>query len=64
MGAVITVDFRHRKRAPAAVEACYAPLPDAGLNALSCVFPLLCLYAPMLALWGICCLPLPGHART
>jgi hypothetical protein len=60
MGAVITVDFRHRKRAPAAVEACHAPLP----GALPHAFQMLCLYAPMLALWGICCLPLPGHART
>jgi hypothetical protein len=64
MGAVIAVDFRQRKRAPAALEAGHAPLPDAGSTAHPHAFQLLCLYAPMLALWGICCLPLPGQSRT
>jgi hypothetical protein len=64
MGAVITVDFRRRERAQAAVEAGQEPLPIAGPTALPCAFQLLCLYAPMLALWGICCLPLAGQSRT
>lgn len=64
MGAVIAVDFRRRERAPAAVEAGQGPLSDAGPTALPCAFQLLCLYPPMLALWGICCLPLVGQYRT
>jgi hypothetical protein len=61
MGAVIAVDFRLKKRTPHE-----RPLPflATDLAAPLSVSQVIWVYAPLLALWGLCLLPSAEHART
>jgi len=61
MGAVIAVDFRLKKRTP---RDRHAPSLAAELAAPLSASQVIWVYAPLLALWGLCLLPSAARDRT
>jgi hypothetical protein len=61
MGTVIPVDFRLKKRAPQGRQPTFS---STGLAPPLSISQVMAIYAPLLALWGLCLPLLAERSRT